>query len=165
MAVEALARELGVTKGSFYWHFRTRDELVDAALALWEREHTAELIAQVDETSGVADPASRLRHLFRVIVGHAAVDQVELPLLALSEDERVAPALQRVTERRIDYVARIYGELGFDGERARDRAVLAYAAYLGHLQLIRTGLLPVHDEQRLHRHLDAVLDTLLAPPD
>lgn len=163
MAVEALARELGVTKGSFYWHFGSRDELIDAALALWEREHTVDVIAEVDAGSGERDPAARLRRLFEAIVGHAAADQVELPLLALSDDERVAPTLQRVTERRIDYVAGVYGELGFGAEQARDRAVLAYAAYLGHLQLIRTGLLPAHDEQRLQRHLDAVVDTLLAP--
>ena len=164
VAVEALARELGVTKGSFYWHFGSRDELIDAALGLWEREHTVDVIAEVDAGSGERDPAARLRRLFEAIVGHAAVDHVEL-LLALSDDERVAPALRRVTERRIDYVAGVYSELGFDAEAARDRAVLAYAAYLGHLQLIRTGLLPAHDEQRLKRHLDAVLDTLLAPAE
>ena len=26
LAVESLARQLGVTKGSFYWHFRDRDD-------------------------------------------------------------------------------------------------------------------------------------------
>jgi AcrR family transcriptional regulator len=36
VAVEPLARTLGVTKGSFYAHFSTRDDLIDAALASWE---------------------------------------------------------------------------------------------------------------------------------
>src|SRR5689334_11922394 len=37
VAVEALARRLKVTKGSFYWHFGNRDELIKAALEAWER--------------------------------------------------------------------------------------------------------------------------------
>ena len=37
VAVEPLARRLGVTKGSFYWHFPSRDALLQAALERWER--------------------------------------------------------------------------------------------------------------------------------
>jgi AcrR family transcriptional regulator len=45
VAVEALARELGATKGSFYWHFRNRDALLEAALARWEETDAR----QIDE--------------------------------------------------------------------------------------------------------------------
>src|SRR5664279_4441164 len=33
--VERLARDLKVTKGSFYWHFTDRDALLDAMLSSW----------------------------------------------------------------------------------------------------------------------------------
>src|ERR1041385_3058034 len=36
--VEPLARELGVTKGSFYWHFGDRADLLEALLVEWEEE-------------------------------------------------------------------------------------------------------------------------------
>ena len=38
--IEVLARDLGVSKGSFYWHFRDRGELLDRLLARWEDAET-----------------------------------------------------------------------------------------------------------------------------
>ena len=38
--MEGLARRLGATKGSFYWHFTNRDALIEASLAAWEAGET-----------------------------------------------------------------------------------------------------------------------------
>ena len=43
--------------------------------------------------------------------------------------------LARVTRRRLDYLAALFAELGFDAADAGRRALLAYTAYLGHAQL------------------------------
>ena len=45
LTVDTLAARLGVTKGSFYWHFKGRSELLAAALGRWEQRATAETIA------------------------------------------------------------------------------------------------------------------------
>jgi AcrR family transcriptional regulator len=58
VAVERLAARLGATKGSFYWHFAHREELISEALATWEREATDALIEELRE---VADPVERLQ--------------------------------------------------------------------------------------------------------
>src|SRR5689334_3604059 len=47
VGVEPLARTLGVTKGSFYAHYRDRDELITAALAEWARSHGYEGLAEL----------------------------------------------------------------------------------------------------------------------
>ena len=62
LAVESLARVLGVTKGSFYWHFPTRDALLKAAIDRWERRDEDEIISQVE---AISDPRLRLRDLFQ----------------------------------------------------------------------------------------------------
>ncbi|HVU82101.1 MAG TPA: helix-turn-helix domain-containing protein, partial [Rhodanobacteraceae bacterium] len=63
LAVEALARRLGVTKGSFYWHFKNREALLQAALNRWEAGDDTELQHHIG-TSGAA-PRERLGALFR----------------------------------------------------------------------------------------------------
>ena len=59
VAVEPLAAALGVTKGSFYAHFPSRDALIEATLTRWERSHS-ESLGELDE---IADPAERLERV------------------------------------------------------------------------------------------------------
>src|SRR3954470_16413494 len=60
ISVERLARELGATKGSFYWHFKDRPALIAAALERWEAVYTD---AVIERLSTVDDPRLRFRGL------------------------------------------------------------------------------------------------------
>ena len=131
VAVEPLARRLGVTKGSFYWHFASRDELLAAALLRWERIHTTERLAAL---GAVSDPAQRLRSLFEQAL--TLRPSIIVQLLAAGDDPVVAPTMQRAAAARIGFLAAAYRELGLPRARAQRQALLAYSAYLGlaHIQ-------------------------------
>jgi AcrR family transcriptional regulator len=155
VAIERLAKKLGATRGSFYWHFRDRDDLIEAALEQWERQNTTELIPVAE---AIDDPAERLRYLFREVYERPA-DQIEIALASAADDPLVAAAFDRVTRARLEFLRRIFTQLGLPGKEAGDRAWLAYAFYIGHHQLGRN---PDAGKRRPKR-LDGLVDLLTQP--
>ncbi len=156
VSVDRLGAAVGATRGSFYWHFKDRAELIQAALEQWERENTTDLIPDAD---AIADPVERLRYLFQEVY-EQPVDAIELALATAAGDPLVAPVFARVTRTRRDFLRRIFNELGLSDEEAGDRAWLTYAFYIGHHQLGRTP-----DTQSLQpERLDRLVELLTSQP-
>jgi AcrR family transcriptional regulator len=132
VAVESLARRLGVTKGSFYWHFSQRDALIEAALKRWEDTDTHNLLARVES---IENPGKRLRELFRLTSREMRSHKIYAALLKAADHPVVAPVMDRVSHERMAYLARVFQQAGMDHESAEHRARLAYSAYVGLLQL------------------------------
>lgn len=137
VAVEPLARTLGVTKGSFYAHYRNRDELITAALAEWVRTHGE---GGLTELAAIEDPARRLRELLTTVVRavQPLAPSVHLSLLGDRSDPRVQDAVGQVNQARLELLTRTYRELGLPPVRAAARARVAYAAILGLTHLAQT---------------------------
>lgn len=134
VAVEPLARRLGVTKGSFYWHFANREALLRAALELWERRETADVLARIgDET----DPYERIVKVFREANAGYRSGRLYLAIAAAEDNPLVNEFVQRVSARRLDYLVQCYQALGFDDVRAGHWARFAYATFMGNLQIRR----------------------------
>lgn len=150
VAVEPLARRLGVTKGSFYAHFRDRDELLVVALGRWEQMHIESFTAVVER---FPDPAERLRALIELATSAARGHTVISRLLLESDDPRVIAALRRITEFRLAHIESAFRELGVPRRVAAHRATIAYAAYIGLLHLAREVPERLADERTLVREL------------
>ncbi len=155
VAVDRLTKTVGATRGSFYWHFKDRNELLEVALAQWERENTTELIPEAET---IGDPAERLRFLFREVYERPA-DRIEITLAGGADEPLVAPAVARVTRARLEFLHRIFTELGLPDDEAADRAWLAYAFYVGHHQLGRNASL----RERQPTSLERVVALLTSP--
>ncbi len=157
-AIEPLAKKLGVTKGSFYWHFANREALIRAALKRWEKRSTEDVIASLE---AIEDPRDCLRQLFRQASQPGPWTRLSLAISAAANDPAVRPVLQRVSKRRIDFVARCYRRLGFSGQNARYRARLAYAAYLGFLHLSREAPRVLSNQADFSAYVEHVIATLV----
>ena len=109
VAVEPLALALGVTKGSFYWHFQNRDELIHAALEAWEQDQSDDVVSRY---AGIADPRRRLRVLLFAAFEDQENGKFFAALAVSSEDPRVQPYLRRATERRLAFGVEAFQALG-----------------------------------------------------
>lgn len=156
-----LSKQLGAARSSFYWHFRDREELVTAALGEWERRLTDETIAAV---LGEADPRERLRKLFALAFADPTAPVVEVALAARTDDPLVGPIVARVTAKRVAFMTRCFEELGF-GDEARARAVIAYATFVGWLQLRQTAPEVVALAPDDGASLATVVEQLFVPPE
>ena len=125
VAVEPLAKRLGVTKGSFYWHFPSRDALLVAALERWE---VMEQEAVFGKLEAVSDPRARLRDLFLLVAHEYKTHIIYSELLKALDHPAVQPVLSRVSERRLDYLTASFRQAGLPRLEAQQRARLTYSA-------------------------------------
>jgi AcrR family transcriptional regulator len=159
VAVEPLAARLRATKGSFYWHFRNRGELVDAALALWEREATDEIIERL---GGVADPVERLRQVLTAAMedDNDEYGAIDAALLASAADRSVGAVVERVHGKRLAFLERCFRDMGLAPAEARVRARIGYSIYLGWFRQHQAGGEPAPSARELRAYQRAAIELL-----
>jgi AcrR family transcriptional regulator len=162
VSVEGLARALGVTKGSFYWHFSSREDLLREALATWEQAMGLDVAVRF---KGIADPRERLRILMFAAFEDRDNGLLFAALAATSSDPLVQPVLQRVSERRMALGMGSLRALGFDEEEARRRAIFLYSAYAGYFSLQRAAPGAIGEVDQLSTYVKYLVDALLPPLD
>lgn len=157
--VEQLAKAMRTSKGSFYWHFRDREDLVEATLERWEQLETRDVIEGLGSRSA---PRDRLRRL--LMAAHTRNLERPDPSVALTgdHDAMVRLVLERVTARRIGFVAEQLEALGIAGDEAARRATLAYTSYLGYAALIRSAPGAMPSDELVAGYVETVLTVLVS---
>ena len=129
LAVEPLAKAMGVTKGSFYWHFADRPALLAAVIADWEARATAPLLERLRRSG--RDPAERLAALMHTVAAEGKGSLDPAMRAWAHGDTNAAAAVGRVDAARLAYIAGEFRALGFSASSAWSRARLLYLHLLG----------------------------------
>jgi AcrR family transcriptional regulator len=124
-----IAKQLGVTKGSFYWHFKDLAEFRAAVLNEWERCHTRQAIACVEAYGG--SEATKLRNIFLGSAGDNFMLSRAVRAWSLT-DAQARKAQTRVDDSRIEYLEQRLRGVGWADADAVVLARWSYCAFIGY---------------------------------
>lgn len=128
LKADMLAKLLGVSRGSFYWHFDDLSAFHGAVLEAWEERATSQVIVAVE--SAAASSTDRLMKLARLVF--SADGSLERQVRSWAAHDPVASAAQhRVDRRRVAYVKTLFISVGFEEPQATLRARVMYLALIG----------------------------------
>jgi AcrR family transcriptional regulator len=136
LTIERLCAGLGLTKGSFYHHFKGIRGYKSDLLAHIEAEHTGRFIADA-EAAGASGHDKIQRLLDLVLEAHAGSRDLETAVRAWARQDAGVRAFQeRVDGMRVDYLRTLWLELGGRPEEAERMAMLLYLILVGAQQVV-----------------------------
>lgn len=137
--VEVLAKRLKVTKGSFYWHFKDRRDLLDAVLETWKDGRIRDIQKQTR-----AVPGEELPRAYHVIEVYSANRNRKGMLIEIAmrdwarRDAAAAAVVEEVDAARLEFGRRGFEARGMSELEASSRSLLLYAYVFG-LSLMSCG--------------------------
>ncbi|HRX73415.1 MAG: TetR/AcrR family transcriptional regulator [Bryobacterales bacterium] len=133
LKADVLARRLGVSRGSFYWHFRDVADFQDALLRRW-----AELAVETPIAMARAETLGRPAEALANLIEQAMSSPIRLEAAVSAWAVQSAPvqrAVRKINRRRIELLTDLLKAIGFQESVAKARARLLCAAYLGRTHL------------------------------
>ena len=128
LKAEPLAKAMGVSRGSFYWHFADLNAFHAAILAHWREVAAERIIADLEHTPEGESPVRRL--LRRTFSGRLALERAVRSWATSNAQARAA--VQAIDRRRLDYVGILLRKAGLPAEIAQARAQILYWAFVGY---------------------------------
>jgi len=151
--VESLAKKLGVTKGSFYWHFKDREQFLDELLNFWAEQSTQVVIANPNYPT---DSKARVRAVAADIVRHD-LGKLDPHIRSWTQyDKRRARVVAKIDKVRFEFLRDLFLAAGFSIIGSDLRAQSLYRYVLGE-QFISVRESMSQRLQRMQAHVDLLL--------
>ena len=128
LKIDRLARIMGVTKGSFYWHFENKKDFIVKLIEHWDKKFTDNVIEHINKLEG--NPSECLLELMLFITNNQLA-QYDFAMHAMAQNESYAfPLIKKVLEKRIEFVATLFSAMGFNRDEVnlRSRATVMFMA-------------------------------------
>jgi AcrR family transcriptional regulator len=135
VTVLSLSERLGVSRSSFYWYFKNRDELLDALLDRWDELNTRSIVAEAQASAATVNEA--VCNVFRCWI-NPLIFSPRLDFAVREWARRsayVRKALERSDRIRTDAVKALFLRFGYEDEDALVRARVLYYMQIGYYAL------------------------------
>ncbi len=150
LKADTLCKALGVSRGSFYWHFKNLADFHTTLLNYWQTQQINNTVVNLE--SGGATPEEKLTQLFKLsLQGQPALERAIRSWA--THNAQVADALRDADEKSMGYIAQLLSETGLPVEIAQQRALVLYLSYIGNV---------VAGEQLIRHAPHTLVDTLMA---
>jgi len=136
--IDPIAKRLGVSRGSFYWHFNKRQDLLDAILDYWQTISTENIIIELEQKHTLA--RDRLNELM-IIAFSVSAEEFSFERAIRSwatTDKKVSVLLHIVDTQRMGYLQRLIQRIDQDNKQGRSETEIQHYAH--QLYYCRTGL-------------------------
>ena len=130
--VEVLAKTLGVTKGSFYWHFKDRQDLLERLLETWREGRIRDIEKQTALTPG--KEREQARHLIEVYSAGRNRKGIAIELAIRDwarRDAGAAKIVEKVDAHRLECTRKLFRIVGYEEPEAKARSLMLYAYVFG----------------------------------
>lgn len=132
LRVELLAKSLGVTKGSFYWHFKDRQDLFSAVLQTWKEGRIRDIDKQTNASPG--KEREQLAHVIEVYSANRNRKGITIELAVRDwarRDAQAAAVVEEVDTYRLECTRKLFVTSGLSDAEAKSRSLLLYAYVFG----------------------------------
>lgn len=129
LTIGGLAERLGVSRGSFYWHFTDRTDFVRQLAQYWADVYTTLVPERIGRVGGSAE--DRLLALMELLA-REDLGRYDIPIRAWANNEPEAARIVRQVDRiRLDLLRSLFAEMGFEGEELnmRTRMFVTYQSF------------------------------------
>lgn len=159
LRVEVLAKTCGVTKGSFYWHFKDRQDLLTAVLERWREGR----IRDIEKTTSFAPGKERDQLHYAIEVYGTSRNRKGIAIeLAVRDwarhDAQAASVVEAVDLYRLECTRKLFVALGMSDAEAKSRSLLLYACVFG-LSLMHYD----HFDENLGNLKQRIAERIVAP--
>ena len=167
LKILTLAETLGVTRGSFYWHFGDHAELLQATLQGWKDQEIQRILHI--ESQQTPDPHADIHRLLDAALAHSGDElenmRFELAVRGLGRrDPQVALLLHEIDQARTQLFVRQFERLLGDAKKAQDLAVLFYLSIVGCYQALSRPSSPARAKDYFKSIITSFLIQAQLPP-
>lgn len=140
IVVEAMAKKLNVNKSSFYWHFKTKEEFVNAIINFWITTETEQIIAQTEAVKSASGKFERFLEI--TFKSEPYLEFIFFLKRYAKKNKKIQKIIDDIDFKRLSYASNLFQEVGYSKAEATVRASIFYKYLIGYHEMIRNKKQP-----------------------